>query len=103
MFVEFFVEDDADKLVDVVNNHDLLLWSRMQLDMLPTSSAMPAGKMRWLLMAEKISDLAQAGGKLAKVTMDESLADVLDLMFHHSLVDILVVDEKRPHRQRFTP
>ena len=88
-----FIVDDADKLVGVVNNHDILPWARMQLDMSPFGSTMPVGKMRRLLLAERILDLAQAGSHLAAVPMDASLADVLDVMFRHNLVDIPVIDE----------
>lgn len=87
-----FVVDNADKLVGIINNHDLLPWVRMQLDMLPFGSAVSVGKLRWLLMAEKISDLIPVSSDIVTVTVNDSLADVLDIMFQHNLVDIPVVD-----------
>jgi CBS domain-containing protein len=88
-----FVVDDANELVGVVNSHDFLPWVRMHLEMSPFGPTVPVGKMRRLLLAERILDMAQPGSHLAAVSMDASLADVLDMMFQHNLVDIPVLDE----------
>ena len=88
-----FLVDDADKLVGVVNSHDLLLWVRIHLGMAPLKNTVSAGKLRRLLFAERILDLARAGSQFAAVQMDTSLADVLDVMSQYDLVDIPVLDE----------
>lgn len=88
-----FLVDDADKLAGVINSHDLLLWVRIHAGMTPFKNSASTGKLRRLLFAERIIDLARGGSQLAAVQMDTSLGEVLDVMFQYDLVDIPVLDE----------
>lgn len=88
-----FVTDKAGRLGGVVNNHDLLDWARLQFDLLSRDFLLPVGKVRRLLTAKTIGDLAIPDSHKMAVTLTSTLSDALRLMARHELEDVAVVDE----------
>jgi CBS domain-containing protein len=88
-----FLVGDGDNLVGVVNNEDLLDWARLQFDTMP-GDPLPVGKVRRLISATSISDLAGPDSKRMSVRINETLADALARMASFELEDIAVLDEQ---------
>lgn len=87
-----FVSGEDGKLAGVVNNADLLDWARLQFDVMP-GDPLAVGKVRRLMSAKNISDLAGRNSKSMSVTVTETLADALERMATFELEDIAVLDE----------
>ena len=81
-------------LAGVVNNADLLDWARLQFELIPGDLPLPVGKVRRLLGAKNIGDLAVPDSKQMSVHLDETLAVALERMARFNLEDIAVVDAK---------
>jgi CBS-domain-containing membrane protein len=90
-----FLVDDEQRLIGVVNNHDLLDWSRIQLDVRLPITQLSLGQIRRLVLAERARDLARAGSENAAVREDDTLADALTKMSRYGLTSIPVLDEDR--------
>lgn len=89
-----FVIDDAGRLTGVVNNHDLLDWARLHFDLLPPDFPLPVGKVRRLLSAETVQDLARPDSHRVAVRLTDTLAEALIKMAEFELEDIPVIDER---------
>lgn len=87
-----FVTDANGRLCGVVNKHDLLNWVRLEFALPPSSHALPVAQARRLLLAETVGDLARADSLATAVTLQDSLAVVLDKMIRYDLDDIPVID-----------
>lgn len=88
-----FVVDNNGRLRGVVNNHDLLHWARLRLDVPHMEGSLAVGKVRRLMSAETIMDLAVPGSEKTAVPLDASLADTINKMARYNLEDIPVLDE----------
>ena len=88
-----FLHDPNGVLVGVVNNADLLDWARLQFDVMP-GDPLPVGKVRRLVSASHIRDLAVRNSARMSVTVNETLADALERMATFELEDIAVLDEQ---------
>lgn len=89
----FLVTDDG-RLTGVVNNRDLMDWARLQFDVIPGDLPLPVGKVRRLITATCICDLAAPDSHEMSVKLSETLADALAKMAIYELDDIAVVDEE---------
>ena len=90
----FLTREDG-RLVGVVNNQDLMDWARLQFDVIPGDLPLPVGKVRRLITARYICDLAAPDSKQMSVKLSDTLADALAKMATYDLDDIAVVDENR--------
>ena len=88
-----FVVDEDGRLRGVVNNHDLLHWARLRLDVPHKDVKLPIGKLRRLMSAETILDLAVPGSEKTAVPLNETLANTINQMALYNLEDIPVLDE----------
>lgn len=88
-----FLKGEDGKLAGVVNNSDLLDWARLQFDVMP-GDPLPVGKVRRLMSAKEISDLAVRNSARMSVRVTETLADALERMATFELEDIAVLDEE---------
>ena len=88
-----FLVDDDERLVGVISNQDLLDWARLQFDLLPSDFPLPVGKVRRLLSAERIGDLAVPDSRKMAVRLHDTLSEALQTMAEHDLEDIAVLDE----------
>jgi CBS domain-containing protein len=88
-----FLTDEDGRLTGIINRHDLLHWARVQFDLPPSTSRLRLGRLRRLLLATRALDIASSNSKVAAVTPQETLADVLEKMVRHDLMDIPVVDD----------
>ena len=88
-----FLHDQDGMLVGVVNNADLLDWARLQFDVMP-GDPLPVGKVRRLVSATRIRDLAVRNSARMSVSINETLADALERMATFELEDIAVLDEQ---------
>jgi CBS domain-containing protein len=88
-----FLTDDDGRLTGIVNRHDLLHWARVQFDLPPSASRLRLGRLRRLMLATRALDIVSSNSKSAAVTPQETLADVLEKMVRHDLMDIPVVDD----------
>lgn len=88
-----FVTDENGRLQGVVNNHDLLHWARLRLDLPHMDVTLPIGKIRRLMSAETILDLAVPGSENTAVSLDNTLAETVNKMARYNLEDIPVLDE----------
>ncbi|MCB9137473.1 MAG: CBS domain-containing protein [Caldilineaceae bacterium] len=89
----FLLERD-ERLSGIVNNADLLDWARLQFDLVPGSVPLPVGKVRRLLGAQTIGDLAVPESWRMAIRLDETLAAALEKMERYNLEDIAVIDEE---------
>ncbi len=87
-----FLTGKDGRLAGVVNNADLLDWARLQFELIPGNLPLPVGKVRRLLGAKNIGDLAVPDSKQMSVHLDETLAVALERMARFDLEDIAVVD-----------
>ena len=88
-----FIIDDAEKLVGVVNPHDLLQLVRVRLQMPRDNQQVSIRRVRQLVLAETIMDLPMVIGKETAVSLTETLADTLNKMTQYNLVSIPVIDD----------
>lgn len=88
-----FLVDDEERLVGVVNKQDILNWIRLEVSLPPQTASPSLVQMRRLLQAELIEDIALPDSDETAVSLDDTLADALNTMTRHNLVDIPVVDE----------
>jgi CBS domain-containing protein len=88
-----FLVDDEKRLVGVVNRHDMLNWARFQFNLQGRNEPLRLGQLRRLVSATRARDLAAPGSAESAVRSEDTLADALDKMARHDLVDIPVVDE----------
>ncbi|MEZ4719798.1 MAG: hypothetical protein R2851_27495 [Caldilineaceae bacterium] len=77
----------------MVNNSDLLDWKRVQFNLSPGSLPLPVHRVRRLLKAQQISDLAAAESRQMSVKLTDTLAQALDTMSRYDLEDLAVTDE----------
>ncbi|MCB0045587.1 MAG: CBS domain-containing protein [Caldilineaceae bacterium] len=82
------------RLSGIVNNADLLDWARLQFDLVPGNVPLPVGKVRRLLGAQTIGDLAVQESWRMAIRQDETLAAALEKMERYNLEDIAVIDEE---------
>lgn len=87
-----FLVDADNRLSGVVNNRDLLDWARVQFDLSPGSLPLPVHRVRRLLSARQISDLAMTESRRMHVKLTDTLAQALDTMARYDLEDIAVTD-----------
>ena len=88
-----FLTGDDGRLSGVVNNEDLLDWARLQFDVMP-GDPLPVGKVRRLISATAISDLAGRNSARMSVRVNETISDALIRMASFELEDIAVLDEE---------
>ena len=88
-----FLRGDDGRLTGVVNNSDLMDWARLQFDVMPGDLPLPVGKVRRLISATCIRDLAARNSARMSVSVNDSLADALSRMATFELEDIAVLDE----------
>lgn len=89
----FFLTDEDGRLTGVVNKHDLLNWARVELALPPKTQFPSIAQVRRVVMAETVGDLARSDSVETAVTLNDTLATVLDKMTRHNQTDIPVVDE----------
>ena len=87
-----FLVDKSDRLSAVVNNRELLEWARLAFDLVPGDLPLPVGKVRRLISAKFIRDLALPNSKEMTVKLDDLLVDALKKMSQYDLEDIAVID-----------
>ena len=88
-----FLTGDDGRFSGVVNNEDLLDWARLQFDVMP-GDPLPVGKVRRLISATTISDLAGRNSVRMSVRVNETISDALVRMASFELEDIAVLDEE---------
>lgn len=88
-----FLRGEDGSLAGVVNNGDLMDWARLQFDVMPGDLPLPVGKVRRLISATTIRDLAGRNSARMSVSINDSLADALTKMATFDLEDIAVLDE----------
>lgn len=87
-----FLIDEHERLVGVVNTQDLLDWVRVGLALPPQAQPPSIAQVRRLVKAERVGDLARSDSVETAVTLHDTLADALDKMTRHNLIDIPVID-----------
>ena len=87
-----FLTGNDGRLSGVVNNDDLLDWARLQFDVMP-GDPLPVGKVRRLISATTIADLAGRNSERMSVRVNETISDALIRMASFELEDIAVLDE----------
>lgn len=87
-----FVVDEETRLVGVINNQDLLDWARLQFDLLSRDFVLPVAKVRRLLTATTIGDLALPESDKMAVQEDDTVEAALLQMANFELEDIAVID-----------
>lgn len=87
-----FLVNNDNRLTGVVNNMDLLDWARLQFDVMPGKAPLTVGKVRRLISAKYVSDLAVPNSERKSINLNETLADALTKMANYDLEDIAVVD-----------
>lgn len=85
--------NEQQQIVGAVKNYDLLDWARLRFDSFGEEHKFSIGKMRRLLRAKTIGDLAQPNSDDMSVRLDEPLATALDKMSLYDLDAIAVVDD----------
>ena len=88
-----FLTGDDGRFSGVVNDEDLLDWARLQFDVMP-GDPLPVGKVRRLISATTISDLAGRNSARMSVRVNETISDALVRMASFELEDIAVLDEE---------
>jgi CBS-domain-containing membrane protein len=88
-----FLTGDDGRLSGVVNNEDLLDWARLQFDVMP-GDPLPVGKVRRLISATTIADLAGRNSARMSVRVNETISDALVRMASFELEDIAVLDNE---------
>ena len=89
-----FLVDDSHRLVGVVDRHRLLNWARLRFNLAGQMPQLRLTEMRRLVLATRACDIATVDGDQLAVRREDSLADALERMARHDLVDIPVVDER---------
>jgi len=89
-----FLVDDAERLVGVVNNQDLLQWARLHLDLPLPPPSVTLGQVRRLVLAQHARDLARPGSREAAVYEGDTLDTALTRMAQQNLTAIPVLDER---------
>ena len=88
-----FLIDDQGRLKSIVNNRDLLDWARLQFDLGPRDMPLPVGKVRRLINASTIDDLAVDNSRELSVRLTDTLQHALDKLAQFNFYDIAVLDE----------
>lgn len=88
-----FLVDEEGQLSGVINMQDLLHWVSMLLHKPISREPMSVGRMRRLVGARRMADLAAPGSENAALRLDDTLADALEKMIYFNLSDMPVVDE----------
>ena len=89
-----FLVDEADRLVGIINNQDLLQWGQIHLDLPLPATSVTLGQVRRLVKARQARDLARPGSAEAAVREDDTLDTALNRMARYGLTAIPVVDEQ---------
>jgi CBS-domain-containing membrane protein len=87
-----FIVDEQQRLTAVVSNNDLLSWAKIYFDLIPPEQPLPVGRVRRLLQARTVSDLAPPESHRMSVRLDETVATAIETMASFGLEDIAVVD-----------
>lgn len=87
-----FLTDGDGRLQGVVNNSDLRDWARLQFDVPPSDHPISVGKVRRLLGAITIADLAMPESREMSVRLEDTLDVALNKMSQYGLEDIAVLD-----------
>ena len=88
-----FLVDAKGLFCGVISNQDLLDWARLQFDLLSRDYMLPVGKVRRLLTAKTVGDLALPDSSKMATRLDDTLASALFVMSEYGLEDIAVIDE----------
>lgn len=88
-----FLAAEEGRFKGAVSNSDLLDWARLQFDLLPDESRLPKSKVRRLLAAQQIGDLAGPESSDMSVRLEDTLALALRKMSAYALEDIAVLDK----------
>lgn len=88
-----FLIDEEGQLAGVINTQDLLHWVSMLLEKPITREPMSVSKMRRLVSARRMADLAAPGSENAALRLEDTLADALDKMIYFNLTDMPVIDD----------
>ncbi len=87
-----FLVNDDNRLVAILNHHDLLNWARLRFGFSTREHFLSIGQVRRLVKAERVRDLAVPEQGQTAVTLEDSLATALEKMVKYNLIDIPVVD-----------
>ncbi len=87
-----FIVDADKRLTAVVSNSDLLAWAKLYFDLIPPEKPLPVGRVRRLLQARTVSDLALPDSRQMAVRLDDTVATAIETMATYGLEDIAVVD-----------
>ena len=87
-----FLLDADDRFAGVISNRDLLDWARMQFDLLSRDFMLPVGKVRRLLNAKTVGDLALPDSVKMAASLEDSLASALFTMSEYGLEDLAILD-----------
>ncbi|KAA3663992.1 MAG: CBS domain-containing protein [Chloroflexi bacterium] len=88
------IVDVDERLVGVVNPHDLLQLIKVRLQIPRDRREVPVRRVRRLVMAKTIDDLMLVGSAETAVSLQDTLADTLNKMSQYDLVSIPVVDSE---------
>lgn len=88
-----FVVDDGGRLTGVIMNQDLLDWARLQFYLMPAGAKMAVGRVRRLLGARTIGDLAVPDSHRMSVHIDATVEEAMRTMAEFEMEDIAVVDD----------
>ena len=88
-----FITNEDGRLEGVINKQDLLHWVGLQLNQKSAGKPMTVGRMRRLVNAKKVVDLAARGSENTALRLNDTLADALHKMTSFNLADVPVVDD----------
>ena len=77
------------------SNNDLLSWAKIYFDLIPPEQPLPVGRVRRLLQARTVSDLAPPESHRMAVRLDETVATAIETMASFGLEDRAC--RSRPH------
>ena len=89
-----FITGEGGRLEGVINKQDLLHWVGLQLNQKSAGKPMTVGKMRRLVTAKKVADLAALGSENTALRLNDTLAQALHKMTSFNLSDVPVVDDE---------
>jgi CBS domain-containing protein len=89
-----FLVDDDERVIGIINNQDLLLWARVNLDLPLPISPVTLGQVRRLVLARNAHDLARPRSEDAAVRLDDTLETALARMAQYNLTAIPVLDSE---------
>ncbi len=88
-----FLTDAEGRLAGVVNNKDLMDWARLRFDLGIGEHRIAVGRVRRLLSARTINDLALPDSHRMSVQLDQTVAEAMRKMAAYDLDNIAVVDD----------